>query len=149
MEEIVVLMSAQGQTVKDITSLMQVGEDYVRDVIHAFKERVRGTGPKGSEGRPRTISEQTREHICLIARASPADWGLTGFATWSLSKLADHLVQRRVVPKMSRENLRRILRSGKALAGHDHLGRLLPIRTSSPRCTGFWPCTTPRRPTGG
>ncbi|MER6500690.1 helix-turn-helix domain-containing protein [Streptomyces sp. NPDC001455] len=36
---IVVLMSAQGQTVKDITSLMQVGEDYVRDVIHAFNER--------------------------------------------------------------------------------------------------------------
>ncbi len=32
----VVLMSAQGQTVKDITTLMQVGEDYVRDVIHAF-----------------------------------------------------------------------------------------------------------------
>lgn len=36
---IVVLMSAQGQTVKDITMLMQVGEDYVRDVIHAFNER--------------------------------------------------------------------------------------------------------------
>ncbi|WP_199819965.1 MULTISPECIES: helix-turn-helix domain-containing protein [Streptomyces] len=36
---IVVLMSAQGQTVKDITSLMQVSEDYVRDVIDAFNER--------------------------------------------------------------------------------------------------------------
>ncbi|WP_405606963.1 helix-turn-helix domain-containing protein [Streptomyces sp. NBC_00076] len=36
---IVVLMSAQDQTVKGITSLMQVGEDYVRDVIHAFNER--------------------------------------------------------------------------------------------------------------
>ncbi|WP_331756064.1 helix-turn-helix domain-containing protein [Streptomyces sp. NBC_01643] len=32
-------MSAQGQTAKDITSLMQVGEDYVRDIIHAFNER--------------------------------------------------------------------------------------------------------------
>ena len=32
-------MSAQGQTVKDITVLMQVGEDYVRNVIHAFNER--------------------------------------------------------------------------------------------------------------
>jgi hypothetical protein len=36
---IVVLMSAQGQSVRDITSLLQVGEDYVRDVIHAFNER--------------------------------------------------------------------------------------------------------------
>jgi len=34
----VVLMSAQGQTVMDITSLMQVGEDYVCDVIHASDE---------------------------------------------------------------------------------------------------------------
>ncbi|MFF1419250.1 helix-turn-helix domain-containing protein [Streptomyces sp. NPDC058280] len=36
---IVLLMSVQGRTVKDITSLMRVGEDYVRDVIHAFNER--------------------------------------------------------------------------------------------------------------
>ncbi len=36
---IVVLMSAQGQAVPDITSLMQVSADYVRDVIHAFNER--------------------------------------------------------------------------------------------------------------
>ncbi|MGW3917573.1 hypothetical protein ACWEBX_39825 [Streptomyces sp. NPDC005070] len=36
---IVVPMSAQGQTVKDITTLMQVGEDYVREVIHALDER--------------------------------------------------------------------------------------------------------------
>lgn len=111
---IVVLMSARGQTVKDITSLMWVGEDYVRDVIHAFNERgFDALDPKWSGGRPRTISERVREHICLIARTSPDDWGLTGFATWSLSKFADHLVQRRVVPKISRETLRRILRSGK------------------------------------
>ncbi|WP_425570619.1 helix-turn-helix domain-containing protein [Nonomuraea rosea] len=36
---IVVMMSGQGQSVPDITSLMQVGDDYVRDVIHAFNER--------------------------------------------------------------------------------------------------------------
>ncbi|MFD7648383.1 hypothetical protein ACFV5M_12105 [Streptomyces albidoflavus] len=36
---VMVLMSAQGGTVKDIPTLMQVGGDYVRDVIHAFNER--------------------------------------------------------------------------------------------------------------
>ncbi|MFI7701617.1 transposase [Nonomuraea sp. NPDC049480] len=36
---IVVMMSGQGQSVPDITSLMQVSDDYVRDVIHAFNER--------------------------------------------------------------------------------------------------------------
>ncbi|MEU5711459.1 hypothetical protein [Streptomyces flaveolus] len=54
-----------------------------------------------------------REHIRLIARTSPADWGITGFATWSLAKLADHLTERHVVPRISRETLRRILREGK------------------------------------
>ncbi|MER6607935.1 helix-turn-helix domain-containing protein [Streptomyces sp. NPDC000927] len=79
---IVVLMSAQGQTVKDITSLMQVGEDYVRDVIHAFNERgFDALDPKWSGGRRPVISERVREHIRLIARTSPADWGITGFAT--------------------------------------------------------------------
>lgn len=71
---IVVLMSAQHR-VKSITSLMQVSEDYVRDVIHAFNELgFEALDPKWSEGRPRTIDEQTRERICLIARTSPADW---------------------------------------------------------------------------
>jgi hypothetical protein len=36
---IVVIMSDQSQAVRDITSLLQVGEEYVRDVIHAFNER--------------------------------------------------------------------------------------------------------------
>ncbi|WP_236655558.1 helix-turn-helix domain-containing protein [Streptacidiphilus carbonis] len=35
---IVLMMSAQGQSVPDITLLMQVSADYVRDVIRAFNE---------------------------------------------------------------------------------------------------------------
>jgi transposase len=108
---IVVLMSGQGQTVRDITSLMQVSEDYVRDVIHAFNERgFAALDPKWSGGRPRTIGEQIRDRICLIARTSPADWGITAFATWSLAKLRDHLLERGTVAAISRETLRRILR---------------------------------------
>ncbi len=111
---IVVLMSAQGQSVKDITTLMQVGEDHVRDVIHAFNERgFDALDPKWSGGRPKTISDQVREHICLIARTSPADWKITAFSTWSLSKLADHLIKQKVTAAISRETLRRILREGK------------------------------------
>ncbi|MFD4762630.1 IS630 family transposase [Streptomyces sp. NPDC058439] len=110
----VVLMSAQGQSAPDITSLMQVSADYVRDVIHAFNERgFESLDPKWSGGRPRTISGQVREHICLIARTSPADWKIAAFSTWSLTKLAEHLVKQKVVPAVSRETLRRILREGK------------------------------------
>jgi transposase len=60
------------QTVRDITSLPQVSDEYVRDVIHAFKERrFDGLEPKPSGGRPRKIGEQIRVSICTIARTSP------------------------------------------------------------------------------
>src|SRR3954463_2276992 len=69
---IVVMMSAQGQSVPDITSLMQVSGDYVRDVIHAFNERgFDALDPKWSGGRRPAISRTTREHISLIARTAP------------------------------------------------------------------------------
>ncbi|MGW4413040.1 helix-turn-helix domain-containing protein [Nonomuraea sp. NPDC004702] len=102
---IVVMMSGQGQSVADITSLMQVGEDYVRDVIHAFNERgFDALDPKWSGGRPAAISERVREHICLIARTVPAEWGITGQSTWSPRTLAEHLIARGVVAALSREH---------------------------------------------
>ena len=58
---IVVMMSGQGQAVADIVSLMQVSEDYVRDVIHAFNERgFDALDPKWSGGRRRKIGEHPR-----------------------------------------------------------------------------------------
>lgn len=36
---IVVMMSAQGQPASSIRTLMQVSDDYVRSVVHAFNER--------------------------------------------------------------------------------------------------------------
>jgi hypothetical protein len=75
---LVVLMSGQGQTVRDITGLLQVSADYVRDVIHAFNERgFDALDPEWSGGRPRTIGNKIREWICLIARTSPAECGIT------------------------------------------------------------------------
>jgi transposase len=111
---IVVMMSGQGQFVPDITALLQVSADYVRDVIHAFNERgFDALDPKWSGGRPRRIGEQIREWICLIARTSPAEWGISGFSTWSLAKLRDHLLAEGIVAHLSRETLRRILHQGR------------------------------------
>jgi len=110
---IVVMMSGQGQAVPDITSLLQVSEDYVRDVIHAFNERgFDALDPKWSGGRPKRVGDQLRSWICTIARTSPADWGITGFSTWSLTKLRDHLLAEGIVAAISRETLRRILHAG-------------------------------------
>ncbi len=109
---VVVLMSAQGQPAPDIAHLMRVGEDYVRDVIHAFNERgFDALDPKWSGGRPRLIDAQTAGRICAIAKADPRIFGLP-FSTWSLAKLRDHLVAVQEVTAVSVETLRRLLRAG-------------------------------------
>jgi len=147
---IVVMMSGQGQTVGDITSLLQVSADYVRDVIHAFNERgFDALDPKWSGGRPRKIGDQVREWICLIARTSPAQCGITGFSTWSLTKLRDHLVAEGIVAELSRETLRRILHEGGSPGRPQRPGRPRPTRRSSRRCGASWTSTTTHPPTGG
>ncbi|MGQ7754302.1 hypothetical protein ACUN29_38550 [Streptomyces sp. WC2508] len=100
-------------------------------------------------GRPRTISSEVREHICLIARTSPADWRFTAFSTWSLTKPAEHLVKQSVVPAVGRETLWRILREGKVSWQSTTTWKSRTTRTSSPRCTGYWRCTARRRPMAG
>ena len=69
---IVVLMSAQGQSVPDIAHLLDCSPEYVRGVIHAFNESGFAVlDPKWSGGRPKTISEPVRRQICRIARCCP------------------------------------------------------------------------------
>ncbi|GAB3967649.1 IS630 family transposase [Actinoallomurus acanthiterrae] len=109
---IVVLMSAQGQSVPDIAHLLDCSPEYVRGVIHDFNDMgFDALNPKWSGGRPKTIGEAVRRHIRLIARCCPRDLGLP-FSTWSLSKLAEHLVATKVVASISRESIRQILRAG-------------------------------------
>ncbi|WP_199565602.1 helix-turn-helix domain-containing protein [Spongiactinospora rosea] len=103
MRAIVVLMSAQGRPASALKTLMQVSDDYVRQVVHAFNERgFDALDPKWSGGRPKRISEWVRQRICLIARTTPAEWGITTFSTWSLAKLAAHLERARLVSSISR-----------------------------------------------
>jgi transposase len=109
---IVVLMSAQGQGVPDIAQLLDCSQEYVRAVIHAFNDiGFAALDPKWSGGRPKTISEQARRQIRLLARCCPRDLGLP-FSAWSLSKLADYAAASGVVASVSRETTRQILRAG-------------------------------------
>jgi transposase len=108
---IVVLMSAQGQSAPDIAHLLDCSQEYVRGVIHEFNDiGFRALDPKWSGGRPKTIGEQARRRICLIARCCPRDLGLA-FSTWSLAKLAEYLAAAGIAA-ISRESIRQILRAG-------------------------------------
>jgi transposase len=108
---IVVLMSAQGQSAPDIAGLLDCSQEYVRGVIHDFNDiGFTALDPKWSGGGPRTISDQVRRRICVIARCCPRDLGLA-FSTWSLAKLTEYLAAAGIAA-VSRESIRQILRAG-------------------------------------
>jgi transposase len=105
-----VLASAAHRPVPDIAELFATTQGYVRRVIHQFNEHGFGAlDPKWSSGPSRRISTGTCEGICRIARCKPQELGLP-FTVWSLSKLRDHLLEHKVVARISLERLRQILR---------------------------------------
>ena len=105
-----VLLSAQGMDVAQITKVAFTSPDRVRAVIHNFNDDgFDSLYPKYSGGRPPTFTLPERREIKKIALSRPQDHDLP-FSTWSLSKLADFLVAEGVVDDISHEGLRALLR---------------------------------------
>jgi transposase len=106
----IVLWSAQHMDVPAIAKIAFTSEDRVREVIHNFnRDGFDSLAPKYAGGRPPKYSPAERAEIKKIALGRPPDYG-EPFSTWSLTKLADHLVRKGVVEDISHEGLRALLR---------------------------------------
>jgi transposase len=102
--------SFQGQSVSQIALMHRASATHIAELIHAFNERgFEALDPRKGGGRPRRIDADERQAIVKVALAKPRDLG-EPFSSWSLGKLRDHLVRRRVVRAISRSQLWRILR---------------------------------------
>src|SRR3954452_22421280 len=105
-----VLLSAQGMPVPRIAQVTFTSPDRIRDVIHNFNaDGFDSLYPRYAGGRPPTFTLPQRREIKKIALARPTDHGRP-FSTWSLTKLAEHLVAEGVVDDISHEGLRVLLR---------------------------------------
>jgi transposase len=105
-----VLLSAQAMDVPLIARVTFTSEDRVRDVIHNFNaDGFDALYPRYKGGRPPKFSVAERDQIKSIALGRPEDHGQP-FSTWSLSKLAEYLVDEGVVEDISHEGLRMLLR---------------------------------------
>jgi transposase len=106
----IVLLAAQRMPAPRIAEVVFSDPDTVRDVIHNFnRDGFEALYPRYRGGRPRTFSLPQRHAIKRVALAIPTDLGQP-FATWSLAKLADYLVDEGVVDDISHEGLRQLLR---------------------------------------
>jgi len=106
----VMLMSDQGMRVQEIAAATFLHEEYVRYLIRQFNLH----GLKLFDKRPRKkpgegYSEEQKAEIAEIALSPPRLLGQP-FSHWSLRKLAEYLVQTKVVQALSHEKLRRILK---------------------------------------
>lgn len=107
----IVLASDSRSSAPEIARVLQTDENQVRRVIAEFNaDGMASLRPPTGGGRPRKIDDAARDKIRAIALARPRDLGEPG-TRWSLTTLRRHLVRTRVVASISREHLRRVLRS--------------------------------------
>ncbi len=93
-----------------IAKIAFTSEDRVREVIHNFnRDGFDSLAPKYAGGRPPKFSAAERAEVTKITLGRPTDYG-EPFSTWSLTKLADHLVRKGVVEDISHEGLQALLR---------------------------------------
>ena len=109
----VVLLSAQGMKVAQVAKNTYLHPEYVRELIrrfnseglNLFKERPRS-------GRPPTFTEEICAEVAEVALCPPQALGRP-FSRWSLSKLQEYLIEKKVVKTISQETLRQILKDKK------------------------------------
>jgi hypothetical protein len=106
----ILLASMVYTPVYQIALIFRTDEAYVRKVIHAFNDfGFESLNPKVGTGRPKTFEPAIRERIVAIALAPPTTVG-EPLTHWSLRRLKGYLERRKIVPSISIETLRSILR---------------------------------------
>jgi transposase len=107
----IVMLSAQGHRVQDVSREVDPHPINVRKWIHRFNEEgIEGLRSGKSPGRPPIFSEEQRESIVEVASNDPRQLGLS-YSQWSLQRLRKYLIQKRVVDQISVETIRQVLRA--------------------------------------
>jgi transposase len=107
----ILLASASGMGAPQIAAVVRTDESQVRRVVHEFnRQGMDSLRPFVGGGRPRTVRQPTRDRIVAIAGACPRHYGVP-LTRWSLRRLRRYLIRRRIVPQISVEGLRQVLRA--------------------------------------
>jgi transposase len=120
----IILFSRGGVANGQIARCCGCSPTWVRVIIHRFNQ----SGPGGGidaitwypyychRSGPRKFMCDVIEQIAQVALSPPKE--LIGLSVWSLAKLRDYLVEQKIVPSISLERLRQILRDRKVRWRH-------------------------------
>jgi transposase len=107
----IIILSAQGHRVQDVSREVDLHPINVRKWIHRFNEEgIDGLRSGKSPGRPPVFSEEQRESIVEIASTDPRQLGMS-YSQWSLQRLRKYLIQYKIVEQISVETIRQVLRA--------------------------------------
>jgi transposase len=107
----IVLLSAQGRRVQDVSREVALHPINVRKWIHRFNEDgIDGLRSGKSPGRPPVFSTQQRERIVEVASVDPRQLNMN-FSQWSLQRLRKYLIQNGIINQISVETIRQVLRA--------------------------------------
>jgi transposase len=114
----IVLLSAEGKSVPEISRTVNLHPINVRKWIHRFsKNGVEGLRSGKSPGRPRLFTAEQRQRIIGVATVDPRSLGLP-FSRWSLQRLRRYLIEQNIVSHISVETIRQILQTTDAFSIH-------------------------------
>ncbi|MEZ4678976.1 MAG: helix-turn-helix domain-containing protein [Caldilineaceae bacterium] len=107
----IILLSAEGKSVPEISQTVNLHPINVRKWIHRYGANgVSGLRSGKSPGRPKLFTSKQRLQISQIAGTSPRQLGLN-FSRWSLQRLRRYLIEQGVVDRISIETIRQIIQS--------------------------------------
>jgi len=105
----VILASAQGFTAPDISDIVGMSEDYIREIIHRFNhEGFSMLKPSWKPGGNWKFTDKQKEDVVNLATSRPIDYGLPN-TQWSLTRLKHYAIIQGIVDSISNEWLRVIL----------------------------------------
>ena len=105
----IILLHAQGESVKGIARQVDLSSRRVRDWIHRFEEGgLASLKLKKSTGRPRRISDVQRDQIVQLMKRPPATYG-SPLKRWTQEEVARVAVKRGIVSQISRTTVQLIV----------------------------------------
>jgi transposase len=108
----IILLSRGGLNNKQIASNCGCTPTWVRQIIHRFNcggiDAITCCPYHCARAGPRKSFAEIVEQICEVALSPPKK--LIGMSIWSLEKLREHLLEQKIIPSISLEWLRQLLR---------------------------------------
>lgn len=126
------VLHAAGMSAQQIAQALGVHPNTIYADLAAFDQQgLASVTHRRPMGPPVRLSASLRERILDLSQRPPAQVGLP-YGRWSLATLRAYLIQHRLLPTISREQLRQVLKKGGCTSG-----------TSSGNCSARTPSATP------